>query len=70
MKYVSASFTILVPTVVNEIVNTSLMFSPDTGSAESTSSDEEDKAKEEILADADIKPDDGTTAQPLPVCPM
>jgi len=68
MTYVPANFTILVPTVINEIVNTSLMFSPDTGSSRSTSSSEEDKAKEEILADADIKAVDGTAGQTLPVC--
>ncbi len=68
MNYVSANFTILVPTVIDEIVNTSLMFGPDTGSARSTSSNEEDKAKEEILANLDIKPVDGTAGQPLPVC--
>jgi hypothetical protein len=68
MNYVPANFTILVPTVIDEIVNTSLLFGPDTGSAQSTSSSEEDKAKEEILADADTKPVEGTAGQPLPVC--
>lgn len=69
MSYVPANFTILVPTVIDEIVNTSLMFGPDSGSARSTSSkDKEDKAKEEILAVEDTKPIDGKAGQPLPVC--
>lgn len=67
-NYVSANFTILVPTVIDEIVNTSLLFGPDTGSAQSTSSSEEDKATEDVLADTDIKPVDGTAGQPLPMC--
>jgi hypothetical protein len=71
MAYVPASFTILVPTVINEIVNTSLLLgTPDTGSEQSTSSSEEDKATEEVVVVADTNPADGAAAQPLLVCPM
>jgi filamentous hemagglutinin family protein len=65
-----ASFTILVPTVINEIVNTSLLFSPDTGSSQSTSlEDQKHKPKpENVVIALDTSNSNGTNLQSLPVC--
>jgi hypothetical protein len=70
MTYVPASFTIMVPTVINEIVNTSLLFSPDMGSAQSTSSeDQKHKPKpENVVIALDTSNSNGTNLQSLPVC--
>ncbi|MDO8262573.1 MAG: GLUG motif-containing protein [Gallionella sp.] len=72
MNYFPASFTVLAPTVVDEIANAILLLgTPDTGSAQSTSSsDEEEKRKaEEEVATPETPASGDTAAQPLPVCP-
>jgi hypothetical protein len=63
-NYVNSSLLVLAPTVLSEIANISVMFSPDTGSAQSTSS--QDKA--EVVVMADIKQDNGAVTQQLPMC--
>ncbi|MBI5625799.1 MAG: hypothetical protein HY935_01140 [Nitrosomonadales bacterium] len=69
MSYIPASFTILAPTVIDEMTNTSLLLgTPETGSAQGTSSDEEDPKPVEVVVAADTSASAGTAAQPLPVC--
>ena len=70
MSYVPATFTVLVPTVIDEMTNTTLLLgTPDTGDAQSTSTAEEEKQKSvEVVAAADTSASTDTTAQPLPVC--
>ncbi|MEO8331091.1 MAG: GLUG motif-containing protein [Gallionella sp.] len=64
----TASVTLL-SVNANEIVNTTLMFGPDSGSAQSTSTtDKKDKLAEEIIAAAETEQAGGTAAAPLPVC--
>ena len=73
MTYYPASFTILAPTVVDEIANAILLLgTPDTGSAQSTSSSEEDekrKAEEAAAAAATPAASADASTQALPVCP-
>ena len=65
MTYVPGSFTILLPTVIDEIVNTSLLLgTPDTGSAHSTSADD----RKRKLADLVVTDTLTGSTQPLPVC--
>jgi hypothetical protein len=68
MTYVPCNFTILAPTVVQEITQTSLQSAPAEDTA-TTSEEEEKKESAELLAEAAIVDDSGQPlADPLPVC--
>jgi len=69
MTYVPAYFTILVPTVIDEITNMILLLGvPDSGSAQSTSSSEDEENPVGVIVTADASAEAGAPAQALPVC--
>jgi hypothetical protein len=68
LSYVPCKFTILAPTVVQEITQMTLQSAPAEDTA-TTSQEEEKKEAEELLAEAAIVDDSGQPlADPLPVC--